>query len=378
VTILTRRDEGREDVLAEAEALFKEAKRRERRRRVLIGSVVTAVLIASTTLLAVMGSGTKSPLRANRAVPSAGSQGTGAKPVAYYYTETETPAEISAGPLVEGGATVYEYFSETIQTWAAPNGSGRRVTTINPTLQFFNAAGRKAWVAAGEPPIPGPPGALRTVQEFGRGYAFTDNPTIRLFDISQLPTTVGTLTGWIARGNIAAKSLHQTSLKGLGEVSNCSTQVCVTFERAAALLQGPDIGSNAVRRTALFEVMARLPGVETLRRVSDPSGRQGIELRLVQHNPARTWSYTCKTQDGPVTSKGSIHKPASSTIEEVIFDPKTATLLSTSTSYSPAIEPVETPCSAMPTGHVHTSAITPIWTLLLHYGTAGSNSKTPG
>jgi hypothetical protein len=375
MTILTGHDGDLDDVLAETEALFKEAKRRERRRRLIVSSVVAAALIAGATLLAVTGGGAGSPARAGGAAPSSGAPDSGVKPPAYYYTETEVQTEVSSGSLVQGGPTVSEYFLGTVQTWVAPNGSGRRVKTTNQIVHFFTAAGRKAWVAAGKPPILGPPDPERTVQTFGPHYAFTVNPTIRIFDISQLPTATEPLTQLIERGNITVKGVRQTPLKGLGGAT-CSTHVCLTFERAATLLQSPDIGSNAARRMALFEVMAHLPGVRTLSRASDPLSRQGVGLRLVQHHPASTVTYECQGPNGSTTSRGSFREPASSTIEEAIFDPRTSTLLSNSTSYSPEYAPVQNPCSGIPEG-TRTGVILPNWTLLLHSGTTGSDSKTP-
>ncbi len=131
-----------------------------------------------------------------------------------------------------------------------------------------------------------------------------------------------------------------------------------------------------LQRTALFEVTAQLPGVDTLSKASDRIGRRGVELRLVQHNPARTYSSECLGPNGSNTRKGSYREPASSTIEEAMFDPRTSTLLSLGTSYSPGFTPLQNPCFAMPKG-TQMAAPTPSWTLLLHYGTAGSDSKTP-
>jgi hypothetical protein len=293
------------------------------------------------------------------------------KPGEYYYTELEGQAGASSGPLVQGGPTVTSYEAETVQTWVAPNGSGRQVSTTDPTPRFFTAADRAAWVAAGRslrPLFPAPPS---TVHLFGVGYAFTNNPIIRVFDVSHLPTDTAKLTKLIAQGHLEVKGSRQTELKGLGPVSNCQTKACVIFERVAILLQGPDIGATPARRAALFKVMAHVPGVKLLGSVVNPIGDRGTGLELVQHEPAE--SVRCNAV--------KIQEPSLSTTEEVVIDLKTATLLSSETSYSARVvtrseSRGESGCGiALPAG---TYPITPNWTVLLHSGVVGSNSRVPG
>jgi len=338
------------------------------------GVVAAVVITVAVTVLAVLPGATRQSQSAattvlDRMATLTDRQAISVKPGEYYYTELEGQSGTSSGPLVAGGPTVTVYGAETVQTWVAPNGSGRLVTTLDPTPRFFTARDRAAWVAAGRSLralFPVPPS---TVQLFGAGYAFTDNPIIRVFDISHLPTDTARLTQLIAEGRVNVKGSHQTELKGLGPVSNCQTKACIIFERVAILLQGPDIGATPARRAALFEVMAHVAGVKLLGSVADPIGRRGTGLELVQHNPGETT--TCNGVKS--------HAPASLTIEEVVIDPKTATLLSSETRHSSiVVTKNESECgfknTILPAG---TYPITPIWTLLLQMGVVDSESKIP-
>jgi len=354
--------------------LFEEARRHGRRRRRIVWIVVLALAIALAVFFGVSGATTIPLPTLSHPFPK-GRQLSSTKPVGYYYTEIERQVAVGGGPLVKGGEPVYEYLSGTVQTWVAPNGSGREVTTTDPTTQFLPAKEKAPWLAEDKPLLPPPPGPLQETQEFGRGYAFGVNPTISLFDLSGLPTDRAALTSSIASGDLGVKGVRQTSLRGLSEVSSCLTHVCVVFERAVALLEGPDIGSDPARRAALFEVMANLPGVEHLGVVSDQIGRRGTGLRLVQHGPASTEKYVCEQPNGVVTAKGTVRQAGLSTIEQVVFDQKTATLLSSGTSYSPEVAPVQMPCAGL---RETTSIRTPTWTLLIRSGLASSDSVVAG
>jgi hypothetical protein len=341
------------------------------------GAGAIALAVAVIVMVALPGTSPRSQSAAaavlDRMATLTDHQAASARPGEYYYTELGRQEGVSTGSLVPGGPEVTSYEAETVQTWVAPNGSGRQVSTIDPTPRFFTAAARAAWIAAGRslrPLFPAPPS---TVQLFGAGYAFTNNPIIRVFDISHLPTDTARLTALIVQGRLEVKGSRQTGLKGLGPVSNCETKACVIFERVAILLQGPDIGATPARRAALYKVMARIPGVKLLGSVADPIGDRGTGFELVQHQPAE--SVSCNRVKG--------HEPASSTTEEVVIDLKTARLLSTETSSSPrvitrSLARGEAPCgfpgTSLPPGRY---PITPIWTVLLHSGVVGSNSALP-
>jgi hypothetical protein len=67
--------------------------------------------------------------------------------------------------------------------------------------------------------------------------------------------------------------------------------------------------------------------------------------------------------------------PASSADFDIVVDPKTTTVLSTSESYAPDIAPVVS-CGLLPAGK--TARLTPDWTILLQSGVAQSFATPPG
>jgi hypothetical protein len=365
-----------------AEALFREAHERRRRRRRLIS--VAALLVAGAIFGTVGISGIGSGDTAQQGAANHGRGNAVANPPVvlkqgqYDYTETESQSGTSCSP------SYCFYGLDTVQTWVAANGSGRQVTTTSPNPHFFTAADKAAWLAAGLPlTYPGLPTAV-TRQEVGVGYAFTVNPSIKLFDLAGLPANATTLTNLIEKGHIEVKGQRQTPLKGDDDTSNCETRSCIAFLRATALLQNADL-NTAAQRSALYKAMSRLPGVRALGPLSDEIGRRGEGLRLAQRQPATTMTYRCSTHgrslpgfpahSGKVQSTYRVHEPASDTIYEVTFDARTARLLSASTSYMP--DHVKTqfdPCFS-PTPQE--SRLLPDWTLLLRSGIVGSDTQMP-
>jgi hypothetical protein len=365
----------------DTEALFREAHERRRRRRQILS--VAALLVAGAIFGTVGISGIGSGDTARQGAANHGRGNAVADPPVvlksgqYYYTETERLTGTSCSP------SYCIYGLGTVQTWVAPNGSGRQVTTTSPNPHFFIAADRTAWLAAGLPlTFPGLPTAV-TRQEVGVGYAFTVNPSIKLFDMAGLPANATTLTKLIEKGRIEARGQRQTPLKGDNDTSNCETRSCIAFLRATDLLQNADL-NTAAQRLALYKAMSRLPGVRTLGAVSDQIGRRGEGLRLAQHQPATTMTYKCSTHgralpssraySGKIQSTYRVHEPASDEIYKVIFNKRTARLLSASTSYMPDHVKAQIDPCFNPTPQE--SRLLPDWTLLLQSGIVGSDTQT--
>lgn len=363
------------------EALFREAHERRRRRRRLLG--VAALLVAGAFFGTVGITGIGSGDTARQGAANHGFGNTVAvprvvlKPGQYYYTETERQSGTSCSP------SYCIYGLSTVQTWVAPNGSGRQVTTTSPTPHFFLAADRTARLSAGLPlTFPGLTTAV-TRQEVGAGYAFTANPSIKLFDMAGLPANAATLTRLIEKGRIEVRGQRQTPLKGDEDTSNCETRSCIALVRATALLQNADLNTPA-QRSALYKAMSRIPGVRAMGTVSDQTGRRGAGLRLTQRHPATTMTYKCSAHGGAVPAVRAhsgkvlgtfrIHEPASSTIYEVILDTKTGKLLSASKSYVPDVVKFQDPCFG-PTSQE--SRVLPNWTLLRRSGIVDSDTQTP-
>jgi hypothetical protein len=350
-----------------AQDLFEEAHRRRRRRRQLFLGLIALLLVVGLGVLPGVITQPQSAATAflDQMATLARRQVISLKPGQYYYTEVQTQVASGGGSLVAGGPPVSDYLSGTGETWIAADGSGRQVDTTDPTPQFFTGADRATWMAAGEPTVlPPPPGGLRTVQQFGPGRAPGVSGPIRVYDISHLPTSTAIIS-------------QSMALRHSEVVTNCSWLACYTFARVAALLRGPDFGATAARRSALFAVLAEVPGVNLLGTVTDQAGRLGTELQIVERSPVSTESYTCKNLNGPITAKGSVHVPASSVTYAMVVDPKTTTVLSTSESFSSGPMAVLPPCPGEPPAG-QAPPIPPNWTLLIHSGIVDSEMGIPG
>lgn len=319
----------------------------------------------------------------------------------YAYTEVERPTMTSVGTSKQGGPSITEYFTGTVQTWVAADGSGRQVTTTDPTPHFYTAADQAAWVAEGSPPGVIPPNQLTTVQVFGPDTASEVNGPIPLYNVTGLPTDPTTLSQLLNNENRGAQSLGTlpAGIKSLDFASSCMTAACTLFERAAALLEGPDIGSTPALRQALFQVLATVPGVELLGTSTDPVGQSGVGLALIERQPAGTSVINCassneptsassrgilyngNTRDTTITSSTTEHYPASSTTFSIVVDPQTTTLLSSEESYSPLIRtmPASPPCQPGSQGSpkTETTEMGPNWKDVIRSGVASSDTSVP-
>ena len=175
----------------------------------------------------------------------------------------------SSGPSGGPGYTVL--LPEHRQIWIGADGSGQiRETFGQPT--FLSAQDRSNWEADGRPPIQHAAGYM----SFGPG-GLEDGPT----DLSKLPTDPSALAAEITSRKI------EGGPPGPAE----------DFTQVADLLRETD--ASPALRSALYQVAAGLPGVESLGTVTDHSGRTGVGVAYV--------------------NAGLRH--------ELIFDPKTSALL---------------------------------------------------
>lgn len=382
-----------------------------RSRRTMGISIGAVIAAAAVFLLVVFLPASAGPFtsRASGALTRLAAQAAAAPPTTlgagqYAYTEVERPVLTSVGAVKAGGPPVTEYFIGTVQTWVAADGSGRQVTTTDPTPRFYTAADRAAWVAEGSQPGVILPSQLVSTQVFGPDAASEVNGPIPLYNVRGLPTDSAALSQLLNNENPGAQSLGTlpTGIKSLDFASSCTTAACTLFERAAALLEGPDIGATPSLRQALFQVLASVPGVEELGTTTDPSGRSGVELALVERQPAGTTVIECgsvapapgasggteyihfgtSTQTPTITSTTTEHHPATSTTFSIVVDPVTTTLLSSEESFSPLIQtaiappacasPSNTPVKAVPT------ELGPYWKDVVSSGISNSDTSVPG
>lgn len=364
-----------------------------------VACAAAAVIVLVVLLTASSGPfSSKASAALNRlAAQAATAQPTSLAPGQYAYTEGERPVMTSVGTLKPGGPSITEYFTGTVQTWVAADGSGRQVTTTDPTPHFYTAADRAAWVAEGSPPGVIPPNQLTTVQTFGPNTASEVNGPTPLYDVTGLPTDPSVLSQLLNNENQGDQSLGTlpVGIKSLDFASSCATAACTLFERAAALLQGPDIGATPALRQALFQVLATVPGVEDRGITTDPSGQSGIELALVEHQPAGTSVINCahaapgppagvlyngKTPDTTITGSTTEHYAASSITFSILVDPQTTTVLSSEVSYSPLTRtmPAAPPCSTPQSSQkTETTEMGPSWKDVVASGVASSDTSVP-
>jgi hypothetical protein len=365
-------------------------------------AVAAAVMLLVVLLPASVGPlGSKASAALTRLADQAATVPTNLRAGQYAYTETEGPVMTSTGSATPGGTPYTEYLIGTVQTWVGADGSGRRVTTIDPTPHFYTSTDRSDWVAAGSPGAVIPPGQLTTVQTFAANTAQEVNGPIPLYDVGGLPTDPTALSQILDNENPGAQSAGTlpAGIKSLDFESSCTTADCTFFERTVSLLQGPDIGATPALREALFKVLASVPGVELLGTTTDQAGQSGVGLALVQKQPAQTVKVTCadgpngivaygtgnvelpaNPQDTTVTQTTTQYFPASSTTFSIVVDPQTTTLLSTEESYSPIVQAISQPCTSPPGSAQKTERGEhgPSWDDIVSSGVVSSDSSLPG
>jgi len=169
---------------------------------------------------------------------------------------------------------------ETLQTWEAADGSGRELVTYNGPPQFTTPASREGWVLSGEPSIASttntPTGQMDTpliaAKPVGADVPMVEGtPGETPPDVSSLPTDPNALRQVIQTGgsgippSVAANIADPSTPAG-------------TFGTAAEILETPATGISPALRSALFQVMASVSGVQLLGQATDRVGRSGTEI----------------------------------------------------------------------------------------------------
>jgi hypothetical protein len=175
-------------------------------------------------------------------------------PGQYLYVDSEnayTDSTFDTAPNGTGSYTVL--VPQHRQIWIGPDGSGRLFETFGqPT--FLSAQDRADWVAAGSPSIPTSP----SDETFGPGG-------LSLQNLSSLPTDPSALAALIASRKV------EGGPPGAAE----------DFTQVGDLLRESD--ASPALRSALYQVAAGLPGVESLGTVATHAGTSGIGLAEVSH-----------------------------------------------------------------------------------------------
>ncbi len=265
----------RERSASPTEARVRKGARRQTRLW-LIGAVAAVALVAIVVqALLPLGNGGPAASAANELIRlgtvAASRASLELRPGKFLYSEVETQAR--RGTTTLGGGPPYTIVvRDTVRTWLAADGSGRRLTTTN-SVRFLSKADEAAWRSAGSPPIP-QSGAI-TREHF--------RPTgLPLYNVGSLPTDPGRLLTAIRAGDVVAAPEDDASL---------------LLSIGTLLAQG---NASPGLRQALFEVVSRVPSANLDAGAVDPIGRPGIGVLVSQ----------------------------SGSIAELIFDPNTSELLS--------------------------------------------------
>ena len=165
----------------------------------------------------------------------------------YRYLKSETLHLSMVAGVDAPGPPVAALVPKTREMWVAPDGSGR-IREIAGEPIFLSDRARAAWEAAGRPDL-----ATAIHQDFGPGGLWYE-------DFDRYPTDPAAL----------AEVVRQRAEKADPPVD------IGMFVVVGDMLREP--GAPPELRAALYQVAARIPGVEFLGRVTDRAGRPGVAV----------------------------------------------------------------------------------------------------
>lgn len=196
------------------------------------------------------------------------------RPGEFVYTKSTTAYLATAIDGQDGSDSYSVLLPSERETWLGPDGTGW-LYERSGTPRFLGERDRAAWTAAGMPSLPG-----GTVTNVELANSDGSTPPMGSLDLPSDPDALWDHLEADARG------------KGSGLQAQM-------FELVASALR--ETFTTPQQRAALYEVAARIPGVELVGPVTDPAGRPGIAV--ARNDSVRRIRY------------------------ELVFDPHTAALL---------------------------------------------------
>jgi hypothetical protein len=181
-------------------------------------------------------------------------------PGQYLYTKSINAGTVTTvgGPLATAGPYTY-LVPHVREIWLGPAGGRLYETSGRP--RFLTARDRERWVAAGRPDLTEPPSENKL------------SPTRPL----RLPSEPDSLYLRLKRDAVG---------HGSGLASEMFTLVGDSLRETDA---------TPAQRAALFEVAARIPGVELVGEVTDPAGRSGVAVAMSEQGVRETLIFDPKT-----------------------------------------------------------------------------------
>jgi len=246
-------------------------RRSHRRAGVAVAAVALAgALVAVLVIVTAASPQSSAAATLNRAALVAASRPSG--PVAgtrqYLYYEM-TQGGIQATPSWDGHTSVLYNESETLDTWVAPNGSGRQRITYSPDTVVLSSQ-RAEW--DGPHTLVTPP----TTSDTSFPSTFAGSHPVG----GPLVIPSGTQSSYVLSYPATAKfptqpAALERSIERYFHVNYEGTTSI--FFSAGNILQ---VGASPTLRAALFKLVEQLPGVTLLGPTKDASGRVGVGVAL--------------------------------------------------------------------------------------------------
>jgi hypothetical protein len=155
------------------------------------------------------------------------------------------------------GKSYYPEYVFTDESWLNGAGTGREIFTVDSVVGFANNT-RDVWIEAGSPAI------------FPQRQQVTTGNGIPLENLSDLPTDAAALAQEIAQ--------HKTGLASVNADIENAADPEGTFMAATIILSEESVGGTPTLRSALFKVMADLPGIKLMGQTATRSGQRGVGL----------------------------------------------------------------------------------------------------
>jgi hypothetical protein len=248
--------------------------RRRRVKRAVPVSIVAAAAVGITLGLVGVAPGASVSPAAAAVLNRAAAQAAAGKaivvgPGQYLYVRTRSMSIIT---YAMNGKGIYVKDVETEQVWESAAGVGEAVWTLDSPATFAGNS-RAVWVEEGRPNLGLSPRQVQWMR--AEPSSATSPPDVQsavpLDNLSHLPTNAATLLRLIEHRDTGLSDIST-------DVEDPSTPGGA-FYTAMLLLTQPTTGSSPALRSALFKLMAALPGDHLLGRARTRSGQAGIAIQ---------------------------------------------------------------------------------------------------
>ncbi len=232
---------------------------RRRTRPSILAAAFVAVIALSIAAIQVMlppgsgGPGTAQATLGDLALKAGATESSVPDPGSYYLYIRSSGFVFRTNTDIPSDASWSFIAPVSREKWLASDGSGRVLERYGKPI-FVSSADRMAWRAAGSPElIP------------SRDDALYEPGGLSPRDLGAIPLDPSSLADLISSGGVAPPTT---------DVGNDSLGVI------AALLG--EVSTSPELRSSLFLATAELPGIESLGRLSDPTGRVGTGIGIVE------------------------------------------------------------------------------------------------